>query len=150
MSRSKKVNPKDKEIICNKFLRGVSVTELASEFDITRNTVKNYLKEGGLWKKQNSLKIDINDKRVRQILNSSMTASEIAKELNCSLDTVRRKKMKLEGKKAVNVKKRIHIVEPEVKGGIRLDKTISLPRVQYNGKHYVDVTYILDNYNDLM
>lgn len=150
MGRNRKLASVAKSVICEKFKNGSTVTELANEYQVSRNTIKNYLKESNLWEKQCSLKVDIEEENVRALLESDKTATELSKELGCSLDTIRRKRLKLEGKKDVPKTKREHYVEPEVKGGIRIEKRYKTPVVEYEGKKYVDITELINNLNDIL
>ena len=147
MGRKVKVDAKSKQIISEKYQLGHSVTELANEFQVTRNTIKNYLKEVGIWEKGTSLRIDLNDKNILGLLCSDLSAVELARELGCSLDTVRRKRLQINGKKDVPKEKRKVYIVPEVKGGIKSNQRYHIERVEYQGKRYFDITDIFNNLN---
>lgn len=150
MGRNRKLASVVKSVICEKFRNGSTVTELANEYQVSRNTIKNYLKESDLWETHSSLKIDISEENVRTLLKSDRSATELSKELGCSLDTIRRKRLKLEGKEDVPKTKREHYTEPEVKGGIRIEKRYKMPIVEHEGKKYVDITDLINNLNDIL
>lgn len=136
--------------ICEKFQNGSTVAELMAEYQVSRNTIKNYLIAAGLWERKSDSKIDLNDEKVRTLLMSDKSATELSKELGCSLDTIRRKRLKLEGKKDIPKTKRDHVVEREVKGGVRIRKQYKTPMVEYEGKRYIDITNMIDNLNDIL
>lgn len=148
MGKSKKINLTDETILCEKYQRGCSVTELADEYQVSRNTIKNYLKRFGLWKKGDTLKVDIREERVYQLLSSSKSAVELSKELNCSLDTIRRKRLEIKGLKDVPLRKRMHYVSGDIKGGKKVKRKYECKSVEFEGKRYLDVTNLITNMND--
>ena len=150
MGRNKKLASVTKLVICEKFKNGCSVTELANEYQVSRNTIKNYLKESNLWEKQSSLRIDLHHENVRALIESDKTATELSKELGCSLDTIRRKRLELEGKKDIPKTKRERYTEPEVKGGVRIKKRYKTSVIEHEGKKYVDITDLINNLNDIL
>lgn len=121
-----------------------------AEYELSRNTIRNYLIAAGLWERKSDSKIDWNDKKVRALLMSNKSATELSKELGCSLDTIRRKRLKLEGKKDIPKTKRDHVVQRKVKGGVRIRKQYKTPMVEYEGKRYIDITDMINNLNDIL
>ncbi len=121
-----------------------------AEYQVSRNTVKNYLIRAGLWEKKSSSKIDLNDEKALALLKSDKSATELSKELGCSLDTIRRTRLKLEGKKDVPKTKREHVAERKVKGGIRIEKKYQISNVEYEGKSYLDITDVINNLNEIL
>ena len=87
---------------------------------------------------------------MRALLMSDKSSTELSKELGCSLDTIRRKRLKLEGKKDIPKTKRDHVVARKVKGGIRIKKKYKTPMVEYDGKRYIDITDMINNLNDIL
>lgn len=121
-----------------------------AEYQVSRNTVKNYLIRAGLWEKKSGSKIDLKDERALALLRSGKSATELSKELGCSLDTIRRARLKLEGKKDVPKTERKHVVERKVKGGIRIEKKYKISNVEYEGKSYLDITDVINNLNEIL
>lgn len=136
--------------ICEKFKNGRTIAELMAEYELSRNTIRNYLIAAGLWERKSNSKVDLNDKKVRALLMSDKSSTELSKELGCSLDTIRRKRLKLEGKKDIPKTKRDHVVARKVKGGIRIKKKYKTPMVEYDGKRYIDITDMINNLNDIL
>lgn len=126
------------------------MTELMVEYQVSRNTVKNYLIAADLWERKTVSKIDLNDEKIAALLRSDKSATELSKELGCSLDTIRRQRLKLEGKKDIPKTKREHVVAREVKGGIRIEKKYKTSNVEYEGKRYIDITDLINNLNDIL
>lgn len=123
---------------------------MMAEYELSRNTIRNYLIAAGLWERKNDSKIDLNDKKVCALLMSNKSATELSKELGCSLDTIRRKRLKLEGKKDIPKTKRDNVVQRKIKGGIRIRKQYKTPMVEYEGKRYIDITDMINNLNDIL
>lgn len=150
MGRKKSLGSSNEMAICEKFKNGSTVAELMAEYQVSRNTVKNYLIRAGLWEKKSGSKIDLKDEWALALLRSDKSATEISKELGCSLDTIRRARLKLEGKKDVPKTKREHVVERKVKGGIRIEKKYKVSNVEYEGKSYLDITDVINNLNEML
>ncbi len=150
MGRKKSLSSSNETAICEKFKYGSTIAELMAEYQVSRNTVKNYLIKVGLWEKKNSSKIDLNDEKALALLSSDKSATELSKELGCSLDTIRRARLKLEGKKDVPKTKRVHVAEREVKGGIQIEKKYQISNVEYEGKKYLDITDVINNLNEIL
>lgn len=89
-----RLSEEQKEVICQEYLAGTPVKQIAAQVGCARQTVSQVVAQRGL-KRSRSLKGDSLQAQMIELNDQGMTLPEIAAELGCSRDLVRRRLIKL-------------------------------------------------------